>query len=155
VEAEKGSLQENMEGNQMSSATEIRSQSKSALWTGRIISGLVVLFMVFDGVTKLMRVEPVLKAAAQLGFSVHQIVGIGIVLLICTLVYVVPRTSILGAILLTGYLGGAVAIQVRAGNPLFETLFPVIFGVLTWAGLFMRDHRLREMVPVRLYRQAD
>ncbi len=131
------------------------SPSKAALWTGRIISGVVVLFMVFDGVTKLMRVEPVLKAAAQLGFTVTQIAAIGILLLACTLIYVIPRTSVLGAILLTGYLGGAVATQVRAANPLFETLFPVIFGVLVWAGLFLRDRRLREMVPVRRHRHAD
>lgn len=139
----------------MSPETATQSQSKAALWAGRILSGLVVLFMVFDGVTKFMRVEPVLKAAAQLGFSVQQIVGIGIILLICTLFYVVPRTSILGAILLTGYLGGAAATQVHARNPFFETLFTVIFGVLVWVGLFIRDRRLREMVPVRRYRQAE
>src|SRR5438067_1869084 len=126
--------------------------SKAALWIGRIVSGLMILFMIFDGVTKLMKVEPVLKAAAQLGFSVQEIVGIGIVALICTFMYVIPRTSILGAILLTGYMGGATAIQVHAGNPWFETLFPVIFGVFVWAGLFARDQRLRELIPVRRYR---
>ncbi len=130
------------------------SRPKTALWTGRIISGLVVLFLVFDGVTKLMRVEAVLKAAAQLGFSVPQIVGIGILLLVCTLIYLVPRTSVLGAILLTGYLGGATAIQVHARNPVFETLFPVIFGVLIWAGIFGRDQRVRELIPARNDRQA-
>jgi hypothetical protein len=119
-----------------------------ALMAGRIISGLVILFMTFDGVTKLMKVEPVLKAAAQLGFSVPEIVGIGIVALICTVLYAIPRTSILGAILLTGYLGGATAIQVHVGNPAFETLFPVIFGVFVWAGLFARNQQLREMIPV-------
>ena len=100
---------------------------------GRIITGLVTVFMIFDGVTKLLKVEPVLKAAAQLGFSVQTIVGIGTIALACTLFYLIPRTSILGAILLTGYLGGATAIQLHVGNPLFETLFPVIFGVLVWA----------------------
>ena len=119
-----------------------------ALMAGRIISGLVILFMTFDGVTKLMKVEPVLKAAAQLGFSGPEIVGIGIVALICTVLYAIPRTSILGAILLTGYLGGATAIQVHVGNPAFETLFPVIFGVFVWAGLFARNQQLREMIPV-------
>jgi hypothetical protein len=75
--------------------------------------------------------------------------GIGIILLICTVAYAIPRTSILGAILLTGYLGGAVATQLRAGNPLFETIFPIIFGVLIWAGVFLRDDRLRALVPFR------
>ena len=139
-------------GNQMQQAIQTAHTSKALPWTGRIISGLVILFMVFDGVTKLMKVEPVLKAAAQLGFSVQEIVGIGIVALICTLMYAIPRTSILGAILLTGYLGGATAIQVHVGNPAFETLFSVIFGVLVWAGLFARDQQLREMIPVRRYR---
>ena len=121
-------------------------ESSGALWTGRIISGLVILFMIFDGVTKLMRVEPVLKASAELGLSIQQTVGIGIAALICTLLYAIPRTSILGAVLLTGYLGGAMAIQLRAGNPLFETLFPVMFGVLVWAGLAARDQRARRLI---------
>ncbi len=139
----------------MESAIQSNPVSKAARWSGRIISGLVVLFLLFDGVTKLVRVKPVLKAASQLGFSVPQVVGIGVLLLVCTAIYVIPRTSVLGAILLTGYLGGATAIQVRAANPVFETLFPVIFGVLVWAGLFLRDRRLRELVPVRRSRQAD
>lgn len=127
----------------------LETPSKAALWTGRVLSGLVVLFMAFDGVAKLMRVPPVLKSAAQLGFSVAQIVGIGAVLLVCTLIYVIPRTSVLGAVLLTGYLGGATAIQVRARNPLFETLFPVVFGVVVWAGIYLRDGRLRALIPLR------
>jgi hypothetical protein len=96
-----------------------------------------------------MKVAPVLQASAQLGFPVSLIVAIGAVLLICTVIYAIPSTSILGAILLTGYLGGAVAIQARIGNPLFETLFPVIFGVLVWAGVFLRDNRLRTLIPLR------
>ena len=143
------SLNRSEEEKPMPSTLETPSQSKAALWTGRIISGLVVLFMVFDGVTKLMKVEPVLKAAAQLGFSVGQIVTIGIVLLACTIIYAIPRTSILGAILLTGYLGGATSIQFHAGNPAFETLFPVIFGVLVWAGVYLRDPHLRALIPIR------
>jgi uncharacterized membrane protein (UPF0182 family) len=133
----------------MLSTMQEAAVSKAALWTGRIISGLVVLFLLFDGVTKLMRVEPVLKAAAQLGLSVTQIVGIGILLLVCTAIYVIPRTSILGAVLLTGYLGGATAIQVHARNPMFETLFPVMFGVLVWAGIYLRDAGIRAFVPLR------
>jgi DoxX-like protein len=108
-----------------------------------------MLFLLFDGVTKVMKVAPVLQASAQLGFPVSLIVAIGAVLLICTVIYAIPGTSILGAILLTGYLGGAVAVQARIGNPLFETLFPVIFGVLVWAGIFLRDNRLRTLIPLR------
>ncbi|MGH9444834.1 MAG: DoxX family protein [Terriglobia bacterium] len=133
----------------MQPAIEMAPISKAALWTGRIISGLVVLFLLFDGITKVMKASPVLKAAAQLGFSVTQIVGIGVLLLVCTIIYVIPRTSVLGAILLTGYLGGATAIQVHAANPIFETLFPVIFGVLVWVGIYARDERLRALIPAR------
>jgi hypothetical protein len=123
--------------------------SKAALWTGRIITSLIVLFLLFDGVTKVIKAGPVLKAAAQLGFSVTQVVGIGAVLIICTIIYVIPRTSVLGAILLTGYLGGATASQVHAANPIFETLFPVIFGLLVWAGIYLRNERLHDLIPVR------
>ncbi len=119
------------------------------LWAGRIISALVVLFLLFDGVTKVMKVTPVLQASAKLGYPESLIPVIGIILLVCTALYVIPRTSILGAILLTGYLGGATASQVRIGSPLFETLFPVIFGVLIWAGIFLREDRLRALIPLR------
>ncbi|MGH9684790.1 MAG: DoxX family protein [Candidatus Acidiferrales bacterium] len=134
-------------------ATSLRSQtepaSKSMLWTGRVISVLVVLFLLFDGVTKVLKVPAVLKAAAQLGFSAREIVGVGIVLLICTILYAIPRTAILGAILLTGYLGGATVTNLRAGYPTFEMLAPVIFGIVLWGGLFLRDRRLRTLIPVR------
>ncbi len=133
----------------MQGFTRAAPVSMKAVWIGRVISGLVVLFLLFDGVTKVMKVAPVLQASAQLGFPVSLIVAIGAVLLICTVIYAIPSTSILGAILLTGYLGGAVAIQARIGNPLFETLFPVIFGVLVWAGIVLRDNRLRTLIPLR------
>jgi DoxX-like family len=123
--------------------------SKKMVWTGRILSTLVVLFMVMDGVMKLMQPAPVMQATARLGFPNGAITGIGIVLLACTIFYSIPRTAVFGAILLTGYLGGAVATQVRAGSSLFETLFPVIFGVLVWGGLFLRDKRLRALIPWR------
>jgi hypothetical protein len=118
----------------MQSGAQAVPASKGRLWTGRIISALVVLFLLFDGVTKVMRVRAVLDASAQLGYPVSTIVGIGITLLVCTAFYVIPQTSVLGAILLTAYLGGAVATQVRVGNPMFETLFPIIFGALLWQG---------------------
>ncbi len=144
-----------LEVEQTQPAIQPLNPSKAALWTGHIVSGFVVSFVIFDGVTKLMGIEPVLKAVAQLGFSVNQIVGIGILLLVCTLIYPILRTSFLGAILLTSYLGGATATQVRAGNPVFETLFPVIFGALVWAGLFPRGQRLRGFIPFRRYPQPD
>jgi hypothetical protein len=133
----------------MQGFTQAAPVSMKAVWTGRVISGLVVLFLLFDGVTKVMTVAPVLQASAQLGIPVSLIVVIGAVLLVCTVIYAIPSTSILGGILLTGYLGGAVAIQARIGNPLFETLFPVIFGVLVWAGIVLRDNRLRTLIPLR------
>ena len=123
--------------------------SKGRLWTGRIISALVVLFLLFDGITKLMKVKPVLDASAQLGYPVGTIVGIGITLLVCTAFYVIPQTAVLGAILLTAYLGGAVASQVRIGNPIIDTLFPIIFGALAWTGLLLRENRLRALIPLR------
>jgi DoxX-like family len=124
--------------------------SKTSLWAGRIISALVVLFLIFDGVTKVMKVPAVMEATARIGFPANLIVGIGTLLLACTAVYVIPRTSILGAILLTGYLGGAVVTNLRAGSSLFgETLFPVYFGVFVWAGLYLRDERLHALIPLR------
>jgi hypothetical protein len=131
----------------MSSTKQV---SKTSLWAGRIISALVVLFLVFDGVTKVMKVAPVMEASKRLGFPAGLIVAIGSVLLACTAIYVIPRTSILGAILLTGYLGGAVVTNLRAGSPLFsETLFPIYFGIIVWCGLYLRDLRLRALIPLR------
>jgi hypothetical protein len=123
--------------------------SKKRLWAGRIISALAILFLLFDAIAKLMKVAPVLEASARLGLPANLIVGIGSLLLACVVVYAIPGTSILGAILLTGYLGGAVAIHVQVSDPLFDTLFPIIFGVLIWAGVFLRDGRLRTLIPLR------
>jgi hypothetical protein len=130
-------------------ANQTASISKKIVWTGRIISALVVLFMLFDGAMKLVKPAPVVEATARLGFPESALSPIGIVLLGCTILYAIPRTATFGAILLTGYLGGAVATQVHAGSPLFETLFPVIFGVLVWGGLFLQDSRLRTLIPLR------
>src|SRR4051794_39778213 len=116
--------------------------SKGLLWTGRILSGLVVVFLLVDGVMKLFKPAAVVEATLQLGYPDSAIVGIGILLLVCTLLYVIPRTSVLGAVLLTGYLGGAVASQVRAGNGWFNVVFPVIFGAVLWGGLWVRDVRV-------------
>ena len=133
----------------MNSTSQTAPTSKTSLWSARIITGLVVLFLVFDGVTKVIKEPHVMAASQQLGFTANAVVGIGTILLICTAIYVIPRTSILGAILLTGYLGGAVAANVRAQTVLFNTLFPAIFGVLVWLGIFLRDKSLRSIIPVR------
>jgi len=123
--------------------------SKKRLWTGRAMSGLAILFLIFDGVTKAIKVPAVLKASAQLEYPVGLIPLIGIILLVCTLLYAIPRTSVLGALLLTGYLGGAVAAQLRIGNPVFETVFPILFALLVWGGLYLRENRLRALIPFR------
>ncbi len=133
----------------MELTTQTGPTSKGMLWTGRVISSFVILFFVFDGVTKVLKVPAVLKAAAQLNFSVAQTVEIGITLLVCTAIYAIPPTAILGAILLTGYLGGATVTTFRAGYPAIVILASVIFGVLVWAGLFFRDGRLRALIPLR------
>lgn len=125
------------------------SASKGTHWGGRIVSALVVLFMVFDGVMKVMKARQVIEATVRIGFPESTIVGIGTALLVCTALYVIPRTSVLGAILLTGYLGGATAANVRAGSSAFNTSFPIIFGVLVWLGLFLRERRLRALIPLR------
>jgi uncharacterized membrane protein (UPF0182 family) len=133
----------------MHGLSEEKQVTGPSLWAGRVISTLAVLFLIFDGVTKLMRVAPVMQAFARLGYAPSLAPILGTILLACVVVYVIPSTSILGAILLTGYLGGAVDANVHAGNPLFETLFPVIFGILVWAGIFLRDNGLRAMIPLR------
>lgn len=122
--------------------------SKTRLWTGRIISTLVALFLLMDGVMKLVKPAPVVEATVKLGYPESVIVGLGIVLTTCTLLYLVPATSTLGAILLTGYLGGAVATHVRVGDPWSTILFPVLFGALVWGGLWLRDERLRRLLPL-------
>jgi len=120
--------------------------SKKLIWTGRILSALVVLFFLMDGVMKLFKPAVVVEATRQLGYPESHIVGIGVVLLACTLLYIFPRTSILGAILLTGYMGGAVASQVRVGAGWFNVMFALMFGVLVWAGLWLRDMRVRNLL---------
>jgi hypothetical protein len=119
--------------------------SKGTLWAGRIISGLPVLFLLVDGAMKLVKPAPVVEATVGLGYPESVIVPIGVVLMVCTILYLIPKTSVLGAILLTGYLGGAVATHVRTGESLFSIIFPVIFGVLLWLGLYLRDSRLRAL----------
>ena len=123
--------------------------SKTNLWIGRIVSGLPALFLLVDGVMKLFKPPVVVEATVNLGYPESTIIPIGVVLIISTVLYLIPATSILGAILLTGYLGGAVATHVRTGESLFSIVFPVIFGILIWLGLYLRDARLRTLVPLR------
>ena len=124
--------------------------SKGALWAGRSLSAVAVLFLVFDSVGKLLRVQPVVDGTRSLGYAPDVIFPLGVTLLACVLVYAVPRTSLLGAVLLTGYLGGAVATHVRVGSPLFtHVLFPTYIAALLWGGLMLRDPRLRAFIPWR------
>ena len=120
--------------------------SSKQLRAGRAVSGFAALFLLMDGTMKLFKPSFVLEANARLGFPESELVGIGMLLIACTIVYLVPRTSIFGAVVLTGYLGGAVAIQVAAGSSLFETVFPVMIGALVWGGLWLRDDRLKELL---------
>lgn len=132
----------------MQAELQAASPSNKLLWTGRILSILAILFMLFDGIGHLLKPAPVVQAFVQLGFPLRLSITIGVIQLICVILYAIPRTAVLGAVLLTGYLGGAVAIHIRVGNPLFECTFPVLIGVLFWAGLLLRDHRLRAVFPV-------
>lgn len=124
--------------------------STKRLWAGRIVSALPVLFLLVDAIMKLVKAPVVVQGTVKLGYPESVILGLGIVLLLSTLLYVIPRTSVLGAILLTGYLGGAVATHVRVGDPLFtHVLFPVYVGVMIWGGLFLREDRIRALIPLR------
>lgn len=136
----------------MTSATTdtfTRSQSKSIsaarLWTGRILTGAASLFFLLDGVMKLAKPAFVVQATLQLGYPESSIVGIGAVLVFCTALYLIPRTAVVGAILLTGYLGGAVATHLRVSAPTFNIVFPVLFGMLVWTGFYLRDQRLQRL----------
>jgi hypothetical protein len=127
-----------------------QTASSLALWTGRVLSGLAVAFLIFDSVGKLLEVQPFIDGTKQLGYSPDIVFSLGVTLLSCLLTYLVPRTSVLGAVLLTGYLGGAVATHVRVGNPLFtHVLFPTYVAALLWGGLMLRDTRLRAFLPWR------
>jgi len=125
-----------------------RPVPKGKLWGGRIMSWLTALFLLVDGVMKLFKPAVVVEATVKLGYPENVILPIGIVLTACTILYLIPRTAVLGAILLTGYLGGAVATHVRVGEGLFPIVFPIIFGVLLWGGLYLRDNRLRTLIPL-------
>ncbi len=120
------------------------------IWTGRVLSTLAVLFLLFDAVGKLVQPKAVIDGTTQLGFPVSVILPLGIIQMVCLILYVIPRTSFLGALLWTGYLGGAIATHVRLGNPLFShILFPTYVALLLWLGLWLRERRLRTLLPLR------
>ena len=128
----------------------VEPPSRAALWTGRVASGLVVLFLLADSVGKLLEVGPVLEGFVQLGYRTGVSQGIGAVVLACGVLYAWPRTAVLGAVLTTGLLGGAIASHVRVGDPLLtHVMFGVYVGVLAWGGLFLREPRLRALIPLR------
>jgi hypothetical protein len=131
-------------------STAAPATGRGRLWAGRIMTTVSVLFLLFDSVIKVLKLAPAVAGTVQLGYPQSAIVGIGLVQLICLIAYLVPRTSVLGAVLLTGYLGGAIATHVRLSNPLFShILFPVYVAVLIWGGLYLRDARVRALLPFR------
>ncbi|HVO58057.1 MAG TPA: DoxX family protein [Dongiaceae bacterium] len=120
--------------------------SKGSLITGWAISGLLSAFLLFDGGAKIARIKPVVDSMVKYSFRETLAVPLGVTLILCTLLYLIPRTSVLGAILLVGYLGGATVTHVRAGEPYF---FPIVFGILLWLGLWLREPRLKALLPLK------
>jgi hypothetical protein len=128
----------------------MNATSRASRIIGLVLTVLIALFLLFDGAMKLVQPRFVTEATARIGFPVHALMPIGVTLIVATLLYVVPGTAILGAVLLTGYLGGAVATQVHAGSSTFEMLFPAIYGALIWISMLLRESRLRPLLPVHL-----
>ena len=134
----------------MTAITDTPSVNKFGLWTGRVLSGLFVAFMLFDGVMKLTMMDVVTKTTAELGYSVDTIIPIALIELACTFLYLYRGTAVLGAVLLMAIMGGAIATHIRMGNPLFShVLFGVYLGAMMWGGLWLRDERLRSLFPFR------
>ena len=132
----------------MVAATETLAEPKTRAWAGYIVSALPILFLTMDAVGKLIKPQAVITGTVELGYQESIIVPLGILLLACTILYAVPRTAVLGAILLTGYLGGTVATHARIGNPVFShMLFGVFIGIFVWLGLYLRDERIRQLLP--------
>jgi hypothetical protein len=123
--------------------------SRTTHWIGYAISALGVLFLILDAVIKVLRLAPAIEATLQLGYPEHLVLTIGLVELACLVVYLIPRTAVLGAILMAGYLGGAVTTHLRIGSEPFAVFFPVILGLMLWGGLYLRDPQLRALIPLR------
>ncbi|MDP4151651.1 MAG: DoxX family protein [Bacteroidota bacterium] len=119
------------------------ARPQGARWAGWIINGLVILFLLFDAIMKIFKEKHTIEASAKLGWPAEQNQAIGLVLLVATILYVIPRTALPGAILLSAYLGGAVAIMVRAGE---NFIFPILFGILLWVGFYFRNAKFRSLV---------
>ncbi len=130
----------------MQSGTQVAAVSKKRVWAGRIISALPVLLMIFTGAFGVLKPAAAVPGMVHLGYPERLLLPICIVEIACAIVYAIPQTSVLGAILLTGYLGGATATHVRIGEPFY---LPIIVGALVWCGLFLRDDRLRSLIPLR------
>lgn len=135
----------------MSSESEIAPASKKLFWASCVVSTLPVLALVMSAVMKFLKPPPVIEGFEKLGFTENHAFGLGIVEVVCTLLYIIPQTSVLGAILLTGYLGGATAAHVRIGDNYAAT---VILGVLVWLGLYLRDPQIRALIPFRTKSRA-
>ncbi len=125
--------------------SDVQSISKAQVWTGRVLSAIAVLFLIFDGAIKVVNLQPVVDASVQLGLPIDLAPRIGGLLLVCLVIYLIPRTAVIGAVLLTGFLGGAIAIQARVDAPLFSLVLPLLLGALLWAGLYLRDPRVRAL----------
>jgi hypothetical protein len=137
----------------MATITQTAPVSNTALWTGRVLSGVVILFLLVDGAVKLIPLAVVTDTMQQLGYTPSAPTAriLGVLTLVCTALYAYPKTSVLGAILLTGYLGGAMATHFRVGSPLFShLLFGLYLGLMVWGGLYLRDERLRALIPFRI-----
>ena len=130
----------------MPAGTQTASTSTTMLWVGRVISALMIVFMLFDAGIKILKLPAAVEGTLRLGYPASTVQPIGVIALVCVLLYAIPRTSILGAILLTGYLGGATATQVRVQDAWY--IFPPVLGALIWAGLYLRDERLRTLIPL-------
>lgn len=132
----------------MTSSLVAPRPSSVSLWVGRVITALVVAFMIFDLIGKLLVIQPVIDAQTHLGFPVELSMTLGLIEVVCLVLFVIPPTTHIGALLLTAYLGGATAIQVRVGDAFY---FPVLMGLLLWLGLLLRDRRLRAFLPSRAH----
>jgi hypothetical protein len=134
----------------MNASDSTSSVAKKRLVAGYVLTALVALFLTFDTTLKVLRLAPAVQGTAALGYPVDAVLWIGITELVCLGLYLVPGTAVLGALLLTGYLGGAIASQLRVGNPLLShTLFPIYVALLLWGGLYLRETRLRQLLPLR------
>lgn len=130
-------------------STSLASPRNRTFWLGWVLSGLLIAFMIFDGAIKLVLIQPVIDSMTELGYPLQYARLLGVLGLVCTLLYAIPRTSVLGAVLLTAYLGGAVSTHLRIGSPLFShTLFGVYMGLFAWGGIWLRNPRLRAIFPI-------